>query len=584
MAHKSTAAKIAEARRRLGSDRYLDCLLIVEHPDGQELWRAGGLWDRIGTGPDGQRGCYSNARPAVPLRVRLKRSQVEPDPVTGRSIADGVARWLDLMRRGIDDGRPIVIVAAGNRGSGKTAILGSIVAITIVLEYPRGAQFSVNLSDKQKREIIAGFDKFSRPEWTLREVRDPRDPFREFITGHQLYWRSGRAPDALREGGITFHYGFVNEGQDQPAEVAVNAIGAIRNIGSLVGIATNPDPDGGWVGDLKERIEAEPTAERPFFGEWYEMHAALNDAISQAAQPKIAAGLYAVDKDAADADARGMWKRRGQAYPFFSTKVRRVESDGAFIEGHMGHPPSVEVGRQLWRDVTREETQRWLGAAFDHVGGSDFQHDPGCCAAVGKLYRDEHENLILHVHEFIGAPGDERSFAQALEDRGYYPGDSDFQGNPAPIGRSLALIGDGTGDIQDSTHRKGTPYSFAQMKLYGWKVYPPMRHRSGAPCNPLIPDSLKQVDTSLRAGWILFAPVCGEPAAEFCSLVDSAKKSTLNSSGKFVKKGHYTHGMDGVRYLCWRFLPRNRTAPIDTAPDLSVFDITRGKRPSNPRI
>jgi len=557
MAHRSTASKIAEARRRLGSDRYVDALLVVERPDGSEAWRAGGLWDRVA-----QR--YSDARPAVPLRVRLKLSQVEPDPVTGRSAADGIARWLDLMRQGIDAGRPIVLVAAGNRGSGKTFILGSLLAVTVALEFPRGAQFSVNLSDKQKREVIAGFDKITRPEWTLREVRDPRDPFREFITGHQLYWRSGRAPEALREGGITFHYGFINEGQDQPSDVGVNAVGAIRNLGTLIGIATNPNPDGGWIGDLKERIEAEPTPERPFFGEWYEMRAELNDAISQAAQPKIAAALFAIDKDKADADARGMWKRRGQAYPFFSTKIRRVDAEGRFVEGHMGRPPDIG-----WRDVTREETAKAFGSPYDWVGGSDFQHDPGCCAAIGKLYRNEHNELILCIHEFIGAPGDERSFAQALEDHGYVPGDSGFDGRAMP-GRSLVLIGDGTGDIQDSTHRRGMPYSFTQMRHYGWKVYPPMKHRSGAPCNPLIPDSLKQVDTSLRAGWILFFPECGNPAAEFCSLVDSAKKSTINSSGKFVKRGHFTHGMDGVRYLAWRFLPRNR---LEQKPmDRSIYE------------
>lgn len=578
MAHKSTAAKLAEAHRRLGTDRYADALLIVEHPDGHELWRAGGLWDRIALGPDGQRGCYSNARPAVPVHVRLKRSQVEPDPATGKSAADGIANYLDLKRRGIDAGRPMTIIAAGNRGSGKTFLLGSLVAVTMALEYPRGAQFSVNLSDKQKREVIAGFDKFTPFAWTLREVRDPRDPFREFITGHQLYWRSGRSPSAIREGGITFHYGFVNEGQDQPVEVAVNAGGAIRNEGTLLGIATNPDPDGGWVGDLKERIDAEPTADRPFFGEWYEMRAALNDAIDQAAQPKIAAFLYAVDKDAADADARGMWKRRGQAYPFFSTKVRRVDADGRFLEGHMGLPPRVEVGRALWRDVTREETAKAFGGeGYDWIGGSDFQHDPGCCAAIGKLYRDEHGTLILCIHEFVGAPGDERAFAQALEDRGYFPGDADFDGKPAPAGRALVLIGDGTGDIQDSTHRRGMPYSYAQLKRYGWKTYPPMKHRSGAPCNPLIPDSLKQVDSALRAGQILFAPACGDPAAEFCSLVDSAKKSTINASGKFVKRGHYTHGMDGVRYLAWRFLRTKKDAPprdADLIRDLRSIRLT----------
>lgn len=555
MPHMSTAAKLALARRLLGTSRYVDALLVIERPDGSEVCRVGGLWDCITRS-------YSTARPPVPVVCRLKASQVEPDPVTGLSIADGLARWLDKMRRSDDTDRPIVIMGAGNRGSGKSYLLGSLWALVVALEWPRGAQFSVNLSGKQKREIIAGIDKIAPDVWTLQEVKDPRDPFREFVTSHRLYWRTGKAPDALREGGIDFQYGFVNEGQDQSNDVAVNAVGAIRNIGGLVGIATNPDPDGGWVGEMVERIEAGPSETRGYFGERYIMRAALNDAISQASQPKIEAALYAIDDDQADADARGLWRRRGQAYPSFTSRPRRVDERGKWIDGHVGSPPLVEVGRVVWRDVTREETARAFGGeGHDWIAGSDFQRHPGCCAAVGKLYRDEADELILYVREFVGAPGDERAFAQALEDRGYVPGDVDFDGHPV-VGRSLVIVGDGTGDIQDASHRRGTPYSFVQLARYGWSVKPPMRHRSGAPCNPLIPDSLKQVDTLLRAGAVVFDPACNEAAAEFATLIDGFKKSTINSSGKFVKKGHFTHGPDGVRYMAWRFMPRNKPLPL----------------------
>lgn len=551
MGHLSTAAKLALARRLLGTDRYVDALLVVLKHDGTEAFRAGGLWDTVHR-------CYSNARPAKPTYVRLNEAQCEVDLVSGRSIADGFAAWLDKMRRRVDEGRPIVLMAEGNRGSGKTFFLGSLVALVVALEWPNGSQFSVNLSGKQKREVIAGIDKIAPKSWTLQEVADARDPYREFLTGHRVYWRTGKAPEALREGGITFQYGFVNEGQDQSEETAANAVGAIRNIGGLVGIATNPDPDGGWVAEMVERIDAGPSEGRPFFGERYRLQAALNDAISQATQPKIAAALYAIDKELADADAKGIWRRRGQAYPSFTSKPRKVGDDGRWIDGHIGVP--VQVGK-AWRDVTREETAAAFGGVgWDWFAGSDFQRNPGCCAAVGKLYRDGNGDLILYIRDFIGAPGDERAFAQAIEDRGYVPGDVDFEGKPAQ-GRSLVIVGDGTGDIQDASHRRGQPYSYVQLARYGWTVKPPMRHRSGAPCNPLVTDSLKQVDTLLRAGAIVLDPACSEPAAEFVNLVDGFKKSTLNSSGKFVKKGHFTHGPDGVRYLAWRFMPRNKPIP-----------------------
>jgi hypothetical protein len=448
---RSRRELLAAIDRALSPDRWVPALLEVQRPDGSVVLRAGGCWDS-------QLKRYV-PRPVEARVVRLMRSQVEPDPVTGLSLADGVARWFERMRAGVDEGRSIIIMAAGNRGSGKTWFLGSLMALLVALEWPGGAQFSVNLSAKQRREVIQGIEKIADPRWLAEEVKDQRDPYLPFVTGHHLFWRTGRAPAALREGGITFHYGFINEGQDQHQDVALNAVGAIRNIGSLVGIATNPDPDGGWVGDLVEKIEAGAEGR----GERYILRAELNDAINQAAQPKIAWALDAIDKDAADADARGLWRRRGAAYPAFAWRLRRVDGDGTFLDGHMGVPPLVGLGR--WRDVTREETARILGAGavgFDWLGGSDFQHDPGCCAAIAKLYRTEREELVLYIREFIGAPGDERSLMQALEDHEYFPGDVDFDGQPRP-GRSLLLVGDGTGDIQDATHRRGNPYSFTQI-------------------------------------------------------------------------------------------------------------------------
>jgi hypothetical protein len=70
---------------------------------------------------------------------------------------------------------------------------------------------------------------------------------------------------------------------------------------------------------------------------------------------------------------------------------------------------------------------------------------------------------------------------------------------------------------------------------------------------------------------MVFDPSCADPAAEFPSLVDGMKKSLVNSAGKFVKRGHYTHGPDGVRYLGWRFLPRNRPEPVNQQLDTAKF-------------
>jgi hypothetical protein len=568
MPQLSRASMRRELRKALLTDAdVVDCALEVVAPDGRLLLRVGGRWDTIA-----KRYVPGECKAAV---VRLEQSQVEADPGTGKSLWDGFAAWLAAMDAK-DDARPIVIMACGNRGSGKTFFLGSVAALIVAIKWPKSAQFSVNLSGKQKREVIAGFDKIAPPEWTLREVTDARDPFREFITEAKLFWRTGKAPAALREGGITFRYGFVNEGQDQHQDVALNAVGAIRNVGGLVGIATNPDPDGGWVGDMLERIEGGPTETSPFFGERYILRAALNSAIDQATQPKIAAALYSIDPAAADADAKGLFVRRGAAYPAFTNHPRRVDDAGRWLTGHIGQPPHIG-----WRDVTREETAKVIGAGtsgYDWIGGSDFQVNPGCCIAVGKLYRDLAGELVLYIHQFIGAPGREAELTQAIVSAEYFPAEIDFERRPRP-GRSLLIVGDGTGGSQqDASHRRGNPYSFEQLAAHGWTVIPPMRHFStGKACNPLVLDSIKQMHSALSHGRIMFSPACGDPAAEFPSLIDGFKKTRTLRSGKFEKKGHWTHGPDGVRYLAWRFLPRSRPLPVDTAPDASVFSATRAK-------
>jgi hypothetical protein len=229
----------------------------------------------------------------------------------------------------------------------------------------------------------------------------------------------------------------------------------------------------------------------------------------------------------------------------------------------------------MWKDVTREVTSEAIGggSGWDWVGGSDFQRSPGCCISIGKLFRDERDELLLYVRQFIGAPGDEHDLTQAIVSAGYYPGTTDFEGR-AVAGRSLLIVGDGTGAIQDASHRRGNPYSFTALINDGWKVVPPMKHyKSGSPCNPEVLDSRKQMNSLLAAGRIVLDPACAEPAADFPSLVDGFKRTKLMSSGKFEKRGHFTHGPDGVRYLAWKFMPRPKPAPIVyKGPDMAIFE------------
>jgi hypothetical protein len=562
----SRRERIARLQRALiSSERYVAALLVVESHDGEELIRVGGCWDReLRKFVD---------RPVEPRRVRLEESQIE----LGRALA----RWLQLCREG--KRRPRVLMGGGNRGSGKTWFLAGVTFVVMALEFPGDWQYGVNITSKQKRECIEAIKEVAPVGWIFGDVEDFRDPRTIFLTGNTVAWLSANNPRAIRQAGLPIRYVLINEGQDQPEAVANNAIAAIRNTGGLVGVATNPPQTerSDWVASWWLGIE-----DGGLNGEKYFIDNKLNRKINQDALPDIAGFLYATNPDAGDADALGIMKLSGNVgYPGFSRGERR-EENGVWVSGHVGEPPKSVVdilGNPLpgsWIDVTREITAEHSKseAGFDFVGGSDFQTEPGSCAAIAKLYRTPSGQIVLAVREFVASTGVESDLTLALNSRGYFPGTVDYEGRPAA---SLLLIGDATGARQNAEHRKRDPYSFTRLRADGWSVLPPfvVRNQAGGrtPMNPLVEDSRKQMKACFLAGAILISPACSEPASGFPSLTEALARAKVNSNGKFEKKGHYTHGPDCVRYLAWRFLPRNVATPAPKS-DGSVADAVRNIR------
>jgi hypothetical protein len=283
-----------------------------------------------------------------------------------------------------------------------------------------------------------------------------------------------------------------------------------------------------------------------------------------------------VNPDAADADADGLIKLAGNlGYPGFSRIPRREDAAGKWAAGHIGKPPEIAPPGLAWTDVTRQITAEHTKteAGFDYVAGGDFQTDPGSCAAVGKLYRTPAGELVLAIREFVGTQGTEQDLTMALTARGYFPGPVDYEGRPAA---SLMLVGDATGARQNAEHRKRDPYSFTRLRADGWTVLPPAYYGpKRTPWNPLVPDSRKQMKACFLAGQILLAPECAETGTGFPSLIESFARAKVNSNGRFEKKGHFTHGPDGVRYLAWRFLPRPQPPRPDQSFNREAFDALR---------
>jgi hypothetical protein len=538
---------VAYARKRLlSTDRYVEALLEVRAHNGEKILEVGGCWDTHFR-------CFVD-RPCKPQVVTLEESQYE----CGKAFA----RWLEAARRG-EPKRTRCIVGGGNRGSGKTYLLGGIAIVAVALAFPNEVQFGVNLTTKQKRECLDAIRDVARAEWIKNDVADFRDPRTVFITGCVVEWLSGQNPKAIRQAGRPIRYVLINEGQDQPERVFVNCIAAIRNTGGLVGIATNPpQAEGGdWTAALWLAIDAGEVN-----GEKYLLDNKLNRSIDQDAVADIGAFIRAVNPDAARADVDGEFKLSGLlAYPAFSPLP--VERGG-----HIGEPP--EIG---WRDVTREETAKVVGGAvgFDFVVGADFQKDPGIVGDVGKLYRDEKGELVLAILDVIYARGVEGDFTHALLAAGYSTNGFLPDGKQAP---SVLIVGDGTGARQNAEHRFHMPPSFAALRADGWKVVPPMLHyKTRVAWNPAVRESRNQMHALLSARRILFSERCKVGSEGFPSLVESMRRAKVTPKGKLVEKGGYQHAPDGVRYLAWRFMPRPKP-PMDIAPDESMISELRSVR------
>jgi hypothetical protein len=542
MPHMSQAEMIRFLKKRLiSSDRYVNALLVVTSHEDKEIFRVGGCWDT-------HLRRYVD-RPCDPHVVKLQESQCVDTQTGGPGIGYGFAKWLEAQRA--KKKRARALMAGGNRGSGKTWCLGGVGIVAMALEFPNDWQFGINITAKQKRECIEAIREVARPEWIQGDVEDFRDPRTVFITGNTICWLSAQNPRAIRQAGLKIRYVFINEGQDQPQAVAINAIAAIRNTGGLVGVATNPPQTerSDWVASWWSGIEA-----GDLNGEKYFVDNKKNRAIDQEAVGDIGPYLYAIDRDAGDADGAGIFRLSGPiAYPAFKPLPLAKG-------GHIGEPPQVG-----WKDVTHDVTAEALDSdsGVPFLCGVDFQREPGVIGSIAKVYKDQTGKLILYIMDTIGVRGVESDFSGALHAAGYRPA-------PGMDGPPILLVGDGTGARQNAEHRKGQPTSFMALRADGWKIVPPMYHwRTRTPWNPLVKDSRAQMHAVFDARQILLDPKCKEAAEGFPSLVDSFRSAKVGPRGGLVEKGHFQHGPDGVRYLAWRFLPRPQPEKLPYDKDTS---------------
>ena len=559
MPHVSLREVRASLQRRRSTDRFVDSLLVVVDHEGAEVFRAGGRWDRLLCEYVGE---------ADPFVVTLQESQ--------QAVGRAAARWFDAVDRG-DNDRARVLLAAGERGSGKTWFLAGPFLVACALKWPGHWQFGVNLTSPQRRECVEAIREASRPDWIARQSDDLRDPFMAFTNGSMVGWASAQNPKRLRQAKLPIRHVLLNEGQDQAERNFINAIGAIRNVGGIVSIATNPPQQGAgdWVVTLWQAIESEELGRR---GEIYHLDAKLNRAVDQAALSDISAILNAVNAEAAAADEGGRMKLSGPiCYKNFSALPLHKG-------GHVGEPPPAPLlGSPPWRDVTREKTAEKMdgGEGYPYIIGEDFQKRPGIVGVACKLFEVERVwddlplpagSLVMWAADQINCQGDESSWSSALERKGYSPHGETVNGRKT---QKAMIVGDGTGARQNAAHRWELPNSYRALTAEGWTVIPPQRTRKGKPENPSVKESRAQMWDGFDRRQILISPELKQGEEGFYSLISALQRAKVNVNGNLVGGNH--HAPDGLRYVWWAFGPRPQPPRSEGLTDAD-FDAVRAVR------
>jgi hypothetical protein len=460
----------ADLARRRSSDRLCSAELIVEDPDGLELVRAGGVWDR-------RLCCY--VRPPADFKHEPKRIRVQPSQL---DLMRGYARWFDKARRGDTDRVPLIL-AAGNRGSGKT-FAAQIVTHLVALQWPGDEQFVVVLNTENRRECVEHLHIIGRHDWIAFESEDPRRVYTEWVNGARVNWISSRNPNKLQQGGLPIRRVLLNEAHLMSEVIAAKAQLVGRNLGALMDCAFNPPiSDGGnWTARIWFACESGDAK-----GEHYILRNSDNAAVDHHFLDAAGTNVRVISPTVAAADVDGTMRPAGaMAYESFDGRPANTASPTA--GGCVGSPPDLG-----WIDITRDATAKDYGGGIgaDYVCGVDFQRRPGIVGELCKLYRRPDGVLVLWVARQLAVKGVEHEFSQALVDSGFSTNGYLPDGRRAPV---VLLIGDATGARQNAEHKFQRPPSFHALKADGWVIVPPSYHwKHRTPWNPDVRASVSQM-------------------------------------------------------------------------------------------
>ncbi len=499
------------------------CIDVRRETTDERLFFVGGRWDRT------EDRYVEDARFCKTLYV--KEAQLEV----------ALATWAWIQARRSKSPRPIIIMADGARGSGKTH--WCVLALFIIgVAFPKARCWVVNPANTRREEVQIIVEENIPSEWRA-------------WSEHHLQWTmpngstvqnvSGELPENVGQGGVEALV--LNEAQDMQKAVYTRAMGAVRNVRQrprgVMFIACNPAQrrKGEWTDDVAEGIRC--TA---INGQHFLLDPKKNSALEEGTLDEIEAAIRYVDPRAADADSRGIRRRLTDlACPAFrpwpSDRKVRIE-DGREVEGHIGAPPDLG-----WADATVELTaKKTRTKGYPQAGGTDFQGRPYCVTVIGKYYRIVGGPLAgkigYYLTDVVTGNGHEEGLSDRLYDRQY-------------SNQALVLVADTSGHYQDVERHHDGQRSHQKLRDCGWHVEAPVEPRHpekskyGVGRNPIVEESLAQLYEVMDEGRLRV-----DPSQRCAWIVESLKKCRVNRRGAkqvIDNRDEYGHTIDCIRYFIW---------------------------------
>lgn len=517
---KFRALLTEEAQREY--KRYTDICLVVENPDGSNLYVAGGQWDA-----EVER--YTGQEPDTCKTVRLESSEVE------------AGQWICWWLQERLEGRPrdfVSLQLMGERAAGKTWT-AALWMVLSTLESPKfgipgSIGWAVSKSFEERDEVDRELRGIAPSQWYRYQEERRRYTF---PTGGTITSISADDPENLKRGRVDWL--LLNEIQKLGKRAYLNGLARLKDKAGCSLITGNwpTAKSGDWLYELDEKRRDALRQELPYPVRLVKFTASGNKTLDVDTGTQVDRIIRDLDPKLAATDLDGLQMPVTDRAYWEWDKIRNAR-----------RPPDSQpdnIVRNVTREVTAHRTMRRAG--YDYLIGVDFQKHGGMVAVVHKLFGLPDSPVMWAVDELLVQGTEEDLIAEmASPDCLYTPENS-------------LVIGDGSGRWQDGEHRTGRT-SFQVFRDHRYNITGPVPQKDSEhrPKNVKFDDRCRLANWAIKHSLYMVDPK-GSPTT-----ADGFAKCEIRPGfyGQGRPAGEFRHITDAGTYaLMWLYGEKIRKIP-----------------------